>query len=64
MPTRDASAKQQELEEQLARHMSMMYQEQLVQEQERQKEQFGCLLEEQQQQGKLHAHEAAMQGRT
>ena len=54
-----ASAKQQELEEQLARLLSMMElrqqrQEQLAQEQQqRQDEQFGRLLEEQQQQGKL-----------
>ena len=59
MSTR-ASAKQQELEEQMAKLVSMMElqqqrQEQLAREQQqRQEEQFGRLLEEQQQQlGKL-----------
>ena len=69
MSTR-ASAKQQELEEQLARLLGMMELQQQCQEQlaweqqQRQEEQFGHLLEEQQQQGKLlmkQQHEAEEQ---
>ena len=58
MSTR-ASAKQQKLEEQLAKIVNMMevqqqHQEQLaLEQQQRQEEEFGCLLGEQQQQGKL-----------